>query len=195
MFKRIFRKRRLKKDRSCIPTGLIPLRDIHSAAAVIDAAEAGWDSCVEKVKAFCKASGISLTVLFIDMRKPGKKAGNLPDRQLTITRRDINWFGRPRLKKAALVTGKPVDLFLCLVDDDSYCIEYLSKSAKAMFKVGRRPFDGDPFDLIVAESLPGIQTASNEEEDPGADTRKREPSGKIAEEIFGKIAEIITKIG
>ncbi len=195
MFKKIFRKRRLKKDRSDIATGLIPLKEIHSAAVLLDAAETGWAACAEKIKQFCKDSGIVLTMLFTDLRKPGKGVIMESDREQTIRRRDINWFGRPDLKKAALLTGKPVDLFLCLADNDSYCIEYLAKSAKARFKIGRRPFDGDPFDLIVAESLPDTdrEPEGQEQTDGGAQERKN-TEGSIVEEIFRTITDIITKI-
>ena len=76
MFRKFFRKRRLRKDASTIRTGMIPLREIHSAAAVINIAEPGWDACLKSLAAFCKAGGISLSVLFIDLRKPGKGEEN-----------------------------------------------------------------------------------------------------------------------
>ncbi len=213
MFRKFFRKRRLRKDASTIRTGMIPLREIHSAAAVINIAEPGWDDCLKSLESFCKAGGISLSVLFIDLRKPGKGEETGSDRDRTITRKDINWFGRPDLKKAAIVTGHPTDLFLCLADDTSFCIEYLSRAAKARFKIGRKPFPDDPFDLIVAERLPenpGEQTetpygspGTTARAETVADARHATPDtaksalpeGKsVIGEIFRTVTEIITKI-
>ena len=194
MLKRFFRKRRLKKDASTIKTGLLPLKKIHSVTAVIDASEPGWDNCLKTMEAFCKSSGISLSVLFIDIRKQDRGIATGPDRDRTVTRKDINWFGRPDLKKAALVTGGPVDLLLCLTDDASFCTEYLSKAVKARFKIGRKPFDGDPFDIIVAERLAETPDPEGDTMGNRPDTQPRTASTSVIEEIFMTITEIITKI-
>ena len=159
------------------------MQKIHSAAVVIDASGPGYDECLGKVRKFFGRHGVSLSVLFIDFRKFSSKVKMVTERECTVTRKDLNWFGRPCLKKAAIVTGKPVDLFICLADNDSYCIEYLSKSAKSRFKIGRKSFAGDPFDLIVeAPVLPGEGTDSC-----------AAPTG-VEGEIFDTISDILGKI-
>lgn len=183
MFKNFFRKRRLRKDRSNISTGFIPMQEIHSAAVVIDASGPGYDECLGKVRKFFGRHGVSLSVLFIDFRKFSSKVKMVTERECTVTRKDLNWFGRPCLKKAAIVTGKPVDLFICLADNDSYCIEYLSKSAKSRFKIGRKSFAGDPFDLIVGAPVLPVE---------GTDSCAA-PTG-VEGEIFDTISDILGKI-
>ena len=94
---------------------------------------------------------------------------------------------------AAAYTG-PVDLLLCLTDDASFCTEYLSKAVKARFKIGRKPFDGDPFDIIVAERLAETPDPEGDTMGNRPDTQPRTASTSVIEEIFMTITEIITKI-
>ena len=204
MFKNFFRKRRLRKDGSTIPSGFIPLDEIHSVAVIIDASEPGYDTCLGCIRNYCSRHRMSLSVLFMDFRKFSSKVRMTTDRASTVTRRDLNWFGRPDLRKAYIVTGKPVDLFICLANDSSYCTEYLSKAAKARFKIGRNTFEGDPFNLIVAEPENGIQQG---QESPDGTTEIPVPAsagtGKrnvlkdarpVPEKIFLAAADLIEKI-
>ena len=92
------------------------------------------------------------------------------------------------------MTGGPVDLLLCLTDDASFCTEYLSKAVKARFKIGRKPFDGDPFDIIVAERLAETPDPEGDTMGNRPDTQPRTASTSVIEEIFMTITEIITKI-
>lgn len=201
MLKKFFRNRRLKKDRSDVPTGFVPLRKIGSAIVIIDAAEPDQSLCRQKVDSFFSQHRISSTVLYVDFRKLNKNVRPVTDKAATIFRKDLNWFGRPDLKKAASVTGKPADLFICLADDSSYCTEYLSKSARAKFKIGRKPFEGDPYNLIVAESLsddiPSPDTSGQpHSEDRAAATPENGTTRKdnIETKIFCTIADLLGKI-
>ena len=121
MFKNFFRKRCLMKYGCTFPTGFIPLFVILSVAVVFDASEAGYDTCLGCIRNYCSRHRMSLSVLFMDFRKFSSKVRMTTDRASTVSRRDLNWFGRPVLRKAYIVTGKPVDLFVCLDNVSSYC--------------------------------------------------------------------------
>ena len=158
------RKRRLRKDASDIPTGFIPLRDVHRAAVLIDSSNPEWVSCEKMFREFCSRNGISPLVVYADFRKFNKETVLETQRGVTFTRKDLNIIGKPKKVRASLLTGVCCDVFLCLSPDGRFCIEYLSKAVKARFKAGRQPFDGETYNLVVASREEERQDGS------GADT-------------------------
>ncbi|MGN0189308.1 MAG: DUF6913 domain-containing protein [Candidatus Cryptobacteroides sp.] len=144
------RKRRLRKDASQVPTGFIPLREVSRAAVLIDSSNPEWSSCGKLFREFCSRQGISPLVAYADFRKFNKEVVPETPREVTFTRKDLNIIGRPKKAKASLLVGEDCDVFLCLSASGRFCIEYLSKAVRARFKVGRKPFDGETYNLVVA---------------------------------------------
>ena len=62
-----------------------------------------------------------------------------------------------------------------MIDNGDYPIEFLSKCAKARFKIGRYGFEGDVYDMVISGS-PTEGLRSN------------------AREIFSAIKDFLTKI-
>ncbi len=150
MLRGIFRRRRLRKDASGIHTRFLPLGDIRSMAVVVDGAGLRVDECVEMIEKFCKSRGMSLRLMYVDLRKFNSKFQPMTDVDKTILRKNLNWFGRPNLHKVSQITTEPADLYLCLYDSDIYCIRYISCAVKAKFKVGLRDFPDDPYNFVVS---------------------------------------------
>ena len=46
------------------------------------------------------------------------------------------------------IIGEKSDLFISLIDNGDFPIDFISKCTKARFKIGRHAYEGDAFDMI-----------------------------------------------
>lgn len=173
--KDIFRKRQLKKFASDIQTGLLPMDKIAAASFVISVEEPEFDALQEDIMAWGRQCGIKTSIYFFDFRKIGKEELLLTSIQTTILKRELDWIGTPEISKVMSLLGEPSDLFVSLIDNGDFPIEFLGKCAKARFKMGRTEYSGHPYDMIIS----GNQTAELR-----SDARK----------IFGAMTEFLKKI-
>ena len=150
--KNIFRKRRIGKFVSDVPTGLIPMKDISSVNVIMDVEEPGFDILKEDILAWGRATGIEVSIYFFDFRKLGKNELLLTSINTTIIQKELNWFDMPSPAKVGMLLGEKSDLFISLVSNKNFPIEFVSKCAKARFKIGRYPFDGHVYDMTIAGS-------------------------------------------
>ncbi|MGM9735973.1 MAG: DUF6913 domain-containing protein [Candidatus Cryptobacteroides sp.] len=171
--RKYLRRRRLQRDASTVPTGFVPLSGISTADVVIDVEEAGFDQLKEDILAWGRSNDVKVNTLFLDFRKIGKDVPLMTSIQDTILKKELNWYGVPPQEKASLLAGDGTDLFISMIDNGDFPIEYLSKCSKARFKIGRRRFEGDAFDMVFSG-------------DPqlGSDSRQ----------VFATMAEFLTKI-
>ena len=173
--KRFFRDRKLHKFASDLPTGFLPMSEIRTANVVIDVEEAGFDLLKEDILAWGKAAGVKVNIYFFDFRKLGKDELLLTTIDKTLLRSGLDWLGTPNVAKLTNLFEEKSDLLISMIDNGEFPIEFFSKCAKARFKVGRHPFKGHAYDLVVSG-------ASNE--DLRSDSRR----------IFQEITEFLLKI-
>ena len=105
----------------------------------------------------------------------GKDELLLTSIQTTILKKELDWTDAPDLKKVSQLVSEQSDLFISMIDNGDYPIEFLSKCAKARFKIGRKGFEGHAYDMVVT---------GNETAELRSDSRK----------IFAAIKEFLTKI-
>ena len=175
VIKRFFRDRKLRKFASDLPTGFIPLSEIHTVNVVINVEEAGFDLLKEDVLLWGRAAGLKVNIYFFDFRKLGKDEILMTTIDKTLLRKGLDWLGTPNVNKLTSLFEEKSDLLISMVDNGDYPIEFLSKCAKARFKVGRHAFKGHAYDLVVSG-------ASNE--DLRSDSRR----------IFQEIKDFLLKI-
>ena len=171
----IFRKRKLKKFASDVPTSLLKLSDIKTANVVIDVEEAGFDQLKEDILTWGRNNGIKVNIYFFDFRKLGANELLLTSIQTTVIKKELNWFGMPPIEKVAPLLYEKSDLLLSLICNDKFPIEFVSKCSRARFKIGRKGFEGHAYDMVVT----GGETAELR-----SDSRK----------IFAAIKDFLTKI-
>lgn len=140
----------------------------------MDAGNQEFGKCRKNVMDFCKSNGINLHLQYIDLRKMKKDMQYNTELSETIVPNDLNWFGRPDPERISIIADNSYDLYICLSDSDSFCVEYISKCVKSKFKIGITPFENSPFDMTVSSP-----DGSN---------------GQMAE-IFNVIKNLIGKIG
>ena len=173
--KRFFRDRKLRKYASDLPTGLLPMSEIHTVNAVIDVEEPGFDLLKEDILAWGKTAGLKVNIYFFDFRKLGKDEILMTTIDKTLLRKGLDWLGTPNVVKLSNLFEEKSDLLISMIDNGDFQIEFLSKCAKSRFKIGRYAFQGHAFDMIV-------RGASNE--DLRSDSRM----------IFQEITEFLLKI-
>ena len=150
-----FRRRRLKRDASDVPTCILPLRKVGYANVVIDAQERDFDRLKEDILAWGRANGVKISIFFIDLRKLSKGELLLTSIQTTIIRKELSWYGAPPLEKARLLMDDSADLFISMIDSSDFLVDYLCKCSHARFKVGRKAYPGHAFDMIVTNNASG----------------------------------------
>lgn len=173
--KNIFRKRKLNRFISTVPTGLLPIYEISSANVVMDVEEPGFDLLRADIMDWGRRAGIKINIYFFDFRKISKEELLITSIQTTILKKELDWVGTPDISKCVGLIGDKSDLFISLIDNGDFPIEFISKCAKARFKIGRREFEGHAYDLVLS----GSQT-----EDLRSDSRK----------IFEAMTTFINKI-
>ncbi len=160
---------------SDIPTGFIPMSEISSVNVIVDVEEPEFDQIKEDILTWGRQKGIKVNIFFFDFRKLGKEELLLTSIQTTLLRRELDWIGTPDLTKVTPLIEEKSDLFISLVENGEFPIDFLCKCAKARFKIGRYAYDGNVFDMVISGS-------------PTADLRSD------AREIFSKITEFLSKI-
>ena len=174
--KSIFRKRKISKFVSDVPTGLVPLSEIKNVNVVLDVEEPGFDNLRAQILDWGRKAGVKLNIYFLDFRKLDKTELLITSIQTTIIKKELDWIGTPDISKVIGLIGEKSDLFISLIENGNFPIEFISKCAKARFKIGRCGFPGHAYDRVIS----GSQTAD-----------LRSDSGKI----FNAIVEFLNKIG
>ena len=173
--KNIFRERRIGKFVSDVPTGLIPMKDISSVNVIMDVEEPGFDLLKEDILSWARQEGLNINIYFFDFRRLDKEELLITSIQTTIIKKELDWIGTPEISKVMGLLGEKSDLFISLIDNGDFPIDFISKCAKARFKIGRHEYAGHAFDMIIS----GSETA-----DLRSDSRL----------IFGAITEFLQKI-
>ena len=158
-----------------VQTGLRPLSEISTVNVVIDVEEAEWDVLKEDILAWGRNNGLRVGIYFFDFRKLGANELLLTSIQTTVIKRELNWFGMPPIEKVAPLIYENSDLFISLICNDKFPIEFVSSCSRARFKIGRYEYEGHPFNLIMSGST-------------GADLRSD------ARQIFASATELLKKI-
>lgn len=149
--KNIMRRRSLKKSASKTPTGITPLSKIHSAVAFIDVTDTSFDTCKMALQAFYRDYNIKGEIFFFDFRKIGKEERLITSIQTTVLAKDLNWYGKPNDEKIGLMLGSEPDLFISLVNNTEFPLEFMANCSGAKFKVGRKQLPGGVFDMIISD--------------------------------------------
>lgn len=149
--KDFFRRKSLRKHSSSVPTGILPLSKIHSYVAIIDVEDQSFDACKTAILNFFRSHNIKGCVFFQDFRKIGSEDRLITSIQTTITKKDLDWIGRPSKYKLNVLEEQAPDLFISLVKDPDFAIEYMARTSKARFKIGRRQMEGNLFDFVICD--------------------------------------------
>ena len=169
------RRKRIGKYASDVPTGLIPMSEIRTVNVVIDVEEPGFDELKEDILAWGRSSGLKVSIYFFDFRRIGKDELLLTSITNTLLKKELDWTGMPDLTKVGGLIEEKSDLFISMVDNGNFPIDFLARCSKARFKIGRYAYEGHPFNMIISGNS-------------GTDLRSD------AREIFSSATEFLTKI-
>lgn len=151
MLKEFFQRRSLRKDASAEPTGLLPLKAVRSAVAFIDVEDPSFDAAKNALLAFFRENSIKADIFFFDFRRLGKDERLITSINTTVLRKDLNWFGRPSREKVNLMLSGEPDLFISLLPENSFPLEYMACCSRARFKIGRKQLPGNILDLVALD--------------------------------------------
>ena len=149
--KDIFGNSSLKKNASTVETGFLPLNRIRSYVAVIDVEDTSFDACKTAIMNYFRSHNINGCVFFQDFRKIGSEDRLITSIQTTITRKDLDWLGRPNKYKLNVLKEMNPDVFISLINDPGFAVEYMARTSNARFKIGRKQLPGNLFDLVIKD--------------------------------------------
>ena len=125
----------VRRNRSSVPTTLLPLREVRSATVFVDTTVEGEDPAriSRAVRQFFDYHGIPVQVLC-----PQKG--------------DLNLLGILKERvRGTRENPRQEDLFISLAGSpENYAAEYEARCSTARFKVGRFQLQGGVYDLVVA---------------------------------------------
>ncbi|MDE6148394.1 MAG: hypothetical protein K2G18_10150 [Bacteroidales bacterium] len=148
LVKDTLRRKKIRKFASRIPTGFIPLTDTSTVNVVVDVEDPGFDMLREEILAWGRRKGLKVCIYFLDFRKIGKDELLLTSINTTILKRELDWLGTPDLSKVMNLLGEQSDIFISLVGNGDFTIDFLGKCAKSRFKIGRYEYEGHPYDMV-----------------------------------------------
>lgn len=157
--KNALRRKKTRKFASHIPTGFIPLTEARKVNAVINAEDPGLDGLREKILSWGRRKNLKICLYFIDFRKIENEGQILTDPDTTVFRKETDWLGTPDLSKLMNLLGEQSDILISLIDNGDFCIDFISKCAKARFKIGRCGYNGHVYDMIITGGINGNGTA------------------------------------
>ena len=169
------RKKRIQTYGSNVPTALIPMSQVGTVNVVIDVEEPGFDDLKEDILAWGRSIEAKVNIYFFDFRRLGKDELLLTSITNTLLKKELDWIGMPDLSKIAPLIDEKSDLFISMVDNGNFPIDFVTRCTKARFKIGRHDYEGHPFDMILS---------GGETTDLRSDARQ----------IFAAITEFLTKI-
>ncbi len=129
----ICRQLALSRNRSTLPTGLLPLSQVHGAVVYVDALAADEDpvNVCRAIRQFFDHQGIPVLIL-------------CPEKS------DFNLLGYLRKRSRGSRESLQEELFISLAGSpECFAAEYEARCSTARFKVGRFKLTGDVFDLVV----------------------------------------------
>ena len=144
------RSRSLKKNRSAVPTGILPLGRVRTALVLVDVEDPSFDECKVAIQNFYRQNGIKGEIFFLDERKLIESERLITSITNTVLRKDIDSLGRPSKEKIDLINSLDADMLISLVDRDDFTLEYLCACCNARFKIGRRALPGDVLDMVFS---------------------------------------------
>lgn len=150
--KKYLRRRSLKKARSKVESGFIPLSQVHGAVAFIDVEDTSFDQCKNEMLLFFRRHNIHGELFYFDFRKLGDGERLITSINGTVLKKDLNWFDRPSDEKINVMLDGDPELFISVLDSTDYPIEYMAKASTAKFKIGRRQLPDNVFDLVVSDA-------------------------------------------
>ena len=150
VIKKFFRKRKIRKHASKVETTFLPLEQISTASFVIDVQETLFDLLKEDILTWCRKKGIKANIYFFDFRKLNKGEQLMTSIDKTFLRKELNWIGCPTHEKVMPMLQEECDLFVSMVDNGEFPIDFISRCIPARFKVGRFDYPGNEFNMIFS---------------------------------------------
>lgn len=147
--KDLFRRHSLRKNASTVPTGIVPMAQVHSAAVFIDVEDPDFDACKRDIQAFFRRYGIKGDIFFFDFRKLTSGERLITSITTTVLRKDLNWYDRPSREKVKLLLDGQPDMFISLLPGTPFPLTFMATASQARFKVGREQLP--VFDLVVKD--------------------------------------------
>lgn len=130
----------------------MPLENAKNICFVFDIGEDKIFEAVKYLTSLLQDKKIKYSGLAVNLTKH-----NFPDLVLDhniqlLTKKEVSYIGTPDPDVIETVTGDKTDLFIDLSAAYSYTHDFIARSSRATFKVGRFNYINNPFDLVIGNN-------------------------------------------
>lgn len=153
LLKMLFRRRCLKKHSSDTSAAMIPLTAVKKATILIDAQDPSCLKCEKEVSSYFRKHDVIPEIIFIDTKRYRKGENPVTAPEKTISRKRLNWFGRPDKNMLSAIEANGSDLFISLADRTDFPVMLISSASRARFKIGCKSAGKDPFSIILSSDM------------------------------------------
>lgn len=129
----IVRMNALRKHSSKEPTAITPLEGMKKVVLFLDSNELSSLRDTNRAKAFFASRGIALEAY-----------------EMGIDRSDVNLWGIFKKGRNLAVARGDEDLFISLLKNDPFTVEYAARTSRAPFKIGRAQLRGGVYDVVFS---------------------------------------------
>lgn len=151
------------REKDSSRTGVIPLEEIRVAEVFLDADAPEAEDTVKCIYEYFTGKGKKVAVFSLSL---GRSSHRKKIEGVTyIRKKDISWCDCTKLGRIHPSTNIEEDLFISLLPEDSFPVEFVARCSGARFKIGRKQLSGDVYDLVFSgtevEAFNQIQAFGN----------------------------------
>ncbi len=119
---------------------------------VFDLNEEAISDVIKRITKLMQDKRINYKGLAINLSKNHFSEQTLDCQIQVITKNDLSRIGTPDPRVIEKVISENADLFIDFCPTYSYTHDYIARSSKATFKVGRLNYDNNPYDLVIGSN-------------------------------------------
>lgn len=133
----------------------MPIKDVKNVCFVFDVGEESVSEAVKYLADYLNEKQIQYSGFAIDLKQNKHSGFFLDFKTQTITKKDLSFIGTPNAQVIDKISKMNPDLYIDFCQNKNYTHDFIVRSSKATFKVGRFDNDDHPFDLVIGSNKPG----------------------------------------
>lgn len=151
------------REKDSSKTGVIPLEEIKVTEVFLDADTSDAEDAVKYIYEYFGKKGKKVAVFSLSLGRGSEKKRI---KGVTyIRKKDLSWCDCTKLGRIHPCTNIEEDLFISLLPEDSFPVEFVARCSSARFKIGRKQLSGNVYDLVFSgtevEAFNQIQAFGN----------------------------------
>ncbi|MDP3451774.1 MAG: hypothetical protein Q8R90_02355 [Bacteroidales bacterium] len=148
-YKEILQRRAVKKIDNERVVKFFSLPDVRSAAIIFDINEENIIDTIKSLIEIVDKKGVKFSAVAVNFSKFPYPTEFLDHRIFVLNRFDVNHIGLPKYSKIEEFVNYNFNLFIDFSPEYNFTFDYITRSSRASFRVGRCNYQNSPYDLSL----------------------------------------------